>query len=360
MRLVAILCSIFILFSCQNSKDKPKDLVFGKNICQYSKWLRIYEAGNQVKIQIIHPDQSKIFRTFVISKEFVENSTSILIHETDAIAALSATHIGMLSVIDEEKSIRAVSDKELVFNQKVKNQIKSGKTISLGSESQLSIDRIIASKSNTIIYSAFSGEFKDENRLKKIGITCVPDFDWRETHPLGRAEWVLLFGYLTGKQKEAKSIFKEIVKSYNQFKNRGEVESNSKAISGNFIGDYWYAPAGQSFHAKLFKDAGLNYIYRDSKGTGSIPFSQEQIISNSKDVSIWLNPGFSTKKEILNTNPKAKFLPFFVTGKVYCSSAKMNKYWELGAVQPHLILSDIYNIAHPKNGMKLYFYEEVK
>lgn len=361
MRILTVLCFIFILFSCQNSIDTKKINHTPDNVCRYSKWLRIKESEHQVTIQIIHPDENKVFRTFVINDDSVsEKSLKNEISKTNRIAALSATHVGMLSELFAENSISAVSDERLIFNQRVKNQIKSGKTISLGAEEQLSIDKIISSKSNTIIYSAFSGEFKEETRLKKMGITCIPDFDWRETHPLGRAEWILLFGYLTGNQVKAKAVFEQIVSSYNQLKNEVEGPSKTVAISGNFIGDFWYAPAGKSFHAKLFKDAGLNYIYQDSKGTGSLPFSQEKIIADSKEVELWLNPGFSTKKEILNATPKAKFLPFFNHGEIYCISSKMNKYWESSAVKPHLILSDIYNIAHGNKDAKLYFYSEVK
>ena len=361
MRILTVLCLIFMLFSCQNSIDTKKNNQTTDNICRYSKWLRIKESEHQVTIQIIHPDQNKVFRTFVIKDDSVfEKSLKNEISKTNRIAALSATHVGMLSELFAENSISAVSDERLIYNQRVKNQIKSGKTTSLGAEEQLSIDKIIFSKSNTIIYSAFSGEFKEESRLKKMGITCIPNFDWRETHPLGRAEWILLFGYLTGKENEAKRVFTEIVKSYEEIKSRVGGITTVKAISGNFIGDFWYAPTGASFHAQLFKDAGLNYIYKDSKGTGSLPLSQEKIIADSKEVELWLNPGFSTKKEILNATPKAKFLPFFNHGEIYCISSKMNKYWELSAVKPHLILSDIYNIAHGNKDAKLYFYSEVK
>jgi iron complex transport system substrate-binding protein len=339
---------VFILITCScNTEKTKKETHKSNNSCEYSQWLRIEENKDSTIIRVIHPDRKKVVERLAFSIDSIQNSK---------IAAFSSTHLGMLSVLEEQNAIVAVADEKLVYDTKIKNQIKLGKTISVGEEEQLSIERILICKTNYLIYSAFSGEFKYADRLKKMGVRCIPNFDWRETHPLGRAEWILLFGYLTGKQRIAKEIFKEIVQEYRSIQKKVKSNSSQKVISGNLINDFWYAPAGNSFQAQMFKDAGINYIYQKSKGTGSLELSREKIVSSTADVEIWLNPGFASKKSILQANPKAKYLPFFSKAKIYCSAKNLNKFWELGAIQPHLILKDYYYIAHGMNTEKLHFF----
>jgi iron complex transport system substrate-binding protein len=351
MRLLTITI-VFFLYACSSkSVNSEKELSESENNCKYSQWLRIQENEDSTVIQIIHPDRKKIIKRIAFSTNSSHHSK---------IAAFSATHLGMLSVLGEQNSIVAVADEKLVYDPEILNQIKSNKTISTGAEEQLSIERILICKTNYLIYSAFSGEIKEAERLKKMGVKCIPNFDWRETHPLGRAEWILLFGYLTGKQERAKEIFKEIVREYRIIQRKVKARSAQKVISGNFINDYWYAPAGTSFQAKMFKDAGINYIYQKSSGTGSLELSKEKIVSSTADVEIWLNPGFASKKDILQANPKAKYLPFFSKSKIYCTAKNLNKFWELGAIQPHLILRDYYYIANGINLDKLHFFSLVE
>ncbi len=351
MRLLTI-SLVFYLFSCSIQSDNSKqNFKKSKNSCEFSQWLRVEARQDSTIIQIIHPDRKKVIERLAFASNSKQNSK---------IAAFSATHLGMLSVLKEQNSIVAVADEKLVYDSKILNQIKSGKTISIGAEEQLSIERILLCKTNYLIYSAFSGEFKQAERLKKMGVKCIPNFDWRETHPLGRAEWILLFGYLTGKQERAKEIFKEIFREYRSIQKKVKATSSQKVISGNFINDYWYAPAGTSFQAQMFKDAGINYIYQNSEGTGSLELSKEKIVSSTSDVQIWLNPGFATKKDILQANPKSKYLPFFSKAKIYCTANNLNKFWELGSIQPHLILKDYYYIANEINLDQLHFYSPIE
>jgi iron complex transport system substrate-binding protein len=50
------------------------------------------------------------------------------------------------------------------------------------------------------------------------GINCLPISEYLETHPLGRAEWIKVFGELCGKSKEANAVFTSIKNEYNKFK----------------------------------------------------------------------------------------------------------------------------------------------
>ena len=354
---------LLILGACSQNEVKNSQVPSVKNSCKYSKWLQIYELEKSIEIKVLHPDHPEIIYSFSCKKKNANassnNKDNVLIPCLN-IAALSSTHIGMLSVLNSEDAICAVSDSKFVYNPSVKQGLQSGAILSLGASQEISMELLISSGAKTIVHSAFSGDFPHRKELKKMGITCIPNFDWREEDPLGKAEWLLLFGYLTGKEEQAKKLFRELVISYKLTMKKVKKQTKDQLISGNFIRDYWYAPAGESYNAKLFKDAGMNYIYSKTKGTGSYTVSMEKILMDTKDVKIWINPGFSSRVEIIKSNAKAKRLNCFQNGKIYCYSNDLNKFWELSAVQPHLLLADLYSISSIPSPKNLYFYKELK
>ena len=342
--LVVLLVSIV---SCSNESKKHTPTESTQtNLCRHSKYLCIYKVGEGYQIRIQHPEKEDKHFQLTVSVP------------SKHLAVLSATHIGMLSALNQEDKIAAITDIRYVYSPNVKRRFKQKHIVELQNEQTMSVDKLLNSKSEYVIYSAFSGSFSQEKRLEKLGIQCIPDYDWREQSALGRAEWILLFGALTGKLPESIELFKSIEKAYE--KSINSTVHQDQMVSGNVTGDFWYAPAGQSFMAELFRNAGLNYIYDQTKGTGSLAYSMEKIMKDGSGVKIWLNPGFSSKKEILKVNPKAKYMPFYQDSRIFCYTHNANKFWELSTLRPDWLIEDLAKIARGNTPQNLHFYKEVK
>jgi len=355
MKLIFLLC-IFALFACSSENKKT---VEPKSKLAYSPWLSITESEKGVLISITNPDKITEKFDYFIGENGPANATNISVSQ-NGLAVLSSTHVGMLGLLDEINAISAVADKKYIYNKELNDRINNGKVVSLGQETDLSAEMLLNSNSKLVVYSAFSGKLAIDNKLKKLGIITIPNFDWRETHPLGKAQWLLLFGYLTGKQDLAKKEFAAIVKRYNEVKSQSK-KSNVKTLVGNLAGDFWYAPAGGSYNATLLNDAGVNYIFKNSKGTGSLSLTLESVFSNLDSVSLWLNPGFMSKELIVASNPKAVYFPVYFKGEIHCYAYDMNRFWEMSAVQPDLVLSDLQQIIDKFNSnKKLHFYKRVE
>ena len=346
MRFFLVLLLV-ILASCSNQAEQSHQTKSTEeNLCRYSEYLRIFKTNDGYLVHIQHPYRKKQQFQLTIAEP------------ARYLAVLSATHIGMLSSLHEEKRIAAITDIRYVYSPIVKQRFKQNRIIALQNEESMSVDQLLRSKSEYVIYSAFSGSFSQEKRLEKLGIRCIPNFDWREQTAMGRVEWILLFGVLCGKVPEAIQLVKSIEKAYHQ---ATKVTSNQvKMISGNVTGDFWYAPGGQSFLAELFHNSGFNYIYDQTKETGSLAYSMEKIMKDGAQVKIWLNPGFPSKKKILEVNPKAKFMPFYKNSKIFCYTHDSNKFWELSTLRPDWMMEDFAQIATGKTTKNLHFYKEVK
>lgn len=356
---VFYLALLLFTASCSNSPNREA-IVSASNVCKYSKWLTIVESKESVLIQIQNPDDtSKIYRLRMPNFDTNLRSGVYDFEEPiQRIACLSSTHIGMLAELDLRDHIVAVSSLKYIYDP----QLKSSRPIALGEEQGVDIEKVVKSKAKIVVYSAFSSSFSKEKVLNKVGVRCVPNFDWREIHPLGRAEWMLLFGYLTGHQKEAKIKFKEICRNYEQTKVNIDNSKSIRTLSGNITGDFWYAPAGDSYHAQLLRDAGLSYVFSNDLGTGSLAYSFEKILSFSSQIDLWLNPGFKNKKELLLAHPKSRLLPVLGQSSLFCYTHNSNKYWERSACRPDLVLAD-YSELKKGNDMdvnKLVFYKRVE
>ena len=364
---VFYLALLLFTASCSNKPNTPF-LNSENNICQYSEWLRIFESDSLITIEIVNPDLPTYVLVISMPKigqwDKVRSSKEFcflkLVHK---FACLASTHIGMLSVLGLETNVVAVSDIKYVSSPKIKASFNAGKVRSFNNEQAISPESILATGAEIVMYSGFSKEFPSELALKKAGVSCIPNYDWRENHPLGKAEWLLLFGYLTGNGKEAKKKFAQICNHYDENKNKAANQIDSTLMfSGNLMGDFWYVPAGNSFQAQLFKDAGLNYVFLNHEGTGSTSLTFETILNRTSKVGLWLNPGFFSKAAILYSNPKAKFLNVLGNGRVFCYSHDPNKFWELSACRPDLVLSDYIKIKNSssRNMDSLFFYKLVE
>ena len=356
---------LFLCASCnQNSKSNVPKEDLKTTVISHAEHLEIFDEDSIVKIHIKRGNDLTLFKLILSNNALKSIPEGYQFVQTPItqIAALSSTQIGMLDKIGSLNLISAVSNKKYIYNPLLLSKIDNNEVSSLGDEGTIPAESIVRSKSKFVFYSDFGQDFPHSTQLASMGIVCIPNPDWRETHPLGKAEWIKFFGYLTGNKENANSIFQETVSAYNQLLNVTKNTINKPTVtSGNMIGDIWYAPAGKSYNAMMLDHAGAKYIYSNTNGTGSIERTAEQVIGENQKTKFWINPGFKTKREILTNFPKLKHLPMMKDNYIYCYSAQMNKFWELGASEPHHVLEDLIRIFHPDllPAGKMYFYTVV-
>src|SRR5574344_2579301 len=79
------------------------------------------------------------------------------------------------------------------------------------------VEKIIDSKPQALVISPFenSGGY---GKLDDINIPIVEAADYMEPTALGRAEWMIFYGMLYGREKEAENLFKSIDDNYKALK----------------------------------------------------------------------------------------------------------------------------------------------
>lgn len=286
------------------------------------------------------------------------------------IVVTSTTHIPMVELLNEENSIIGFPYSKYISSEKTRTLIDKGNISEIGKESSLNTEILLDLQPELVVGYSVSSADKSLSTIQKAGINVIYNGDWLEETPLGRAEWIKFFGILFDKEKQADSIFNIIEANYLDAKNIAlKAPKRPTILSGAIMSkDIWNLPAGKSFVAQFLKDANLNYLWKNSKGKGSLSLSFESVFEKAKNANFWITPGyFSSKEQLLQSNQIYAEFNAFKNNNIYTPSNKKGKtggviYYELASTRPDLVLKDIIKITNPDllPSYKLTFFEKMK
>jgi iron complex transport system substrate-binding protein len=284
---------------------------------------------------------------------------------------MSTTHVAMISALREGNSIAGMSGTGFIYSEELRSRASDGLIKDVGYEANLNKELILKIMPDlTMIYGVGSESSGYVGKIEELGIRVVYNADYLETDPLGKAEWIKLFGALYCRDQMADSIFRSEVNQYNNLRSFIAEHSSEKprVLLGLPFKDTWFISPGNSFVSKLIADAGGEYLWKDTKSSVSMPFGLENVYMKAVNADYWLNIGtVKTKSEIPAVDPRLTDLPCFRAGRLFNNNNRItdaggNDFWESGTVYPHLLLQDIASILHPDifQENRLVYYRKVK
>lgn len=281
----------------------------------------------------------------------------------------TAPHCQLLTELGCQNAITGVCDKDYINIPDIKSRAQADAKVAhpimdCGSSMQPDIERIIALHPEALLISPFenSGGY---GKLDKLRIPIIETADYMETSPLGRAEWIKLYGLLLGSSK-ADSLFSAIEKEYLQLKaEAAKLPLGLSILTERKTGNVWYVPGGKSTMGILLRDAHARYIFADDTHSGSLSMSPEQIIAKGNQVDVWAFKYFGgnalTKQDLLAEYQGYQALKAFQTGTVYETDTSCEPYFELTSFHPEILLREFIILSHPEAGDKfgkLRFYKK--
>ncbi len=192
-----------------------------------------------------------------------------------------------------------------------------------------------------------------------------------ENHPLGRAEWIVLFSMLTNSQQL--ETFEAIEYEYMRLKTDLLKTTAPKVMINLPYSGTWDVPKQNAYLSILLRDAKTQPVWLENnsyQGTGSAQIGLElgyQLLAKS---DYWINPGMceslnciaATDHRIGNCSPIKNKRVFQCDATMEADGA--NEYWDLGAVHPENILRDFAKIFHSEypefSKHSYYFYRQLK
>jgi iron complex transport system substrate-binding protein len=374
---IAILI-FFVLVSCIHCKKNSisdKEIAESKNQIQYAKGFSIvnYNGYSIVTVKNPWPKATKTYRYILKEKNGIVpdslKQNPIISVPIQTIVVTSTTHIPSLEMLGEEKTLVAFPNLDYISSEKVRNLIEAKKLKEIGNNQSLNTEVLIDLQPNVIIGYGIDNNNPTLDNLQKSGLKVMLNGDWNEETPLGKAEWIKFFGALYGKQKEANEIFSKIATDY-----LATIEIAKKAttkptvLAGDMFEDKWYLPKGSSWGSQLLKEANANYLWAETKGTGSLSLSFETVLGRAQNADVWITSGqFGSLKAMSDSNPHYRQFKTFQQKNVYSFTRKKGKtggvlYYELAPNRPDIVLKDILKIMHPEllPNYELFFFEKIK
>lgn len=371
-----MLITCIFLWSCNNSKQEAEtknDLKFEST--RYARHFRIVNNKNYTLIHIKNPwvDAQNIQYRYAIKHKKTANipkDAELIPAQPEKVAAISTTHIAFLETINELNHLKAVSDKKYIYS-KAFQKLDSIYTIQeVGFDTNLNIERLLQLGVKVVFLYGINNNIEPlRKRLLRANIVPVMIGEYMEQHPLGKAEWIKVFGAIYNKNNEAARYFDSVASAYERLKkSTRSVKKHPTVFTGLPWNETWHTPGGNTYTAKLINDAGGKYIFGKDTTSINYQYDTEIVYERAGNANYWINPGTAyTMKNISGADPRMKLFDAYQNKNIYNNNKRSlqgggSDYMESGVVKPHLILKDLIHIFHsdlfPKH--QLFYYQKVK
>jgi len=354
---LAVFLISFIVGGCQDKIAQKSDLKVLNSI-KYATGFALYAYPDYTKLVIKspYPKASKQFDYYLVKKgqhPNIKNGTIIKI-PLKKVVVTSTTHIPMLTVLREENTLVGFPNLKYISSPSVRQLIAGNKVQELGNSMQINTEILLNLNPDVLIGFSMQGQNKMYSTIEKSGIPVILNGDWLEQTPLGRAEWLKLFGALYDKNTTADSLFNAIVTDYNKSKKIAQKATTKPTVlSGVLYKNVWNLPAGDSFVAQFLKDANTRYYWQNTSGTGSLNLSFETVLNKAQNADFWIAPSnIMSFSQLQEGNPHYTKFKAFKTKNIYTFALTRGAtggviYYEEAPLKPNIVLKDIIKITHP-------------
>ncbi len=265
---------------------------------------------------------------------------------------MSSSYVGFLEAIGADSTVAGVSGLQFLGNRKVN-------AIEAGYDAALNYEAILLTRPDLFLtYSVSSAEPPYLARLRELGIRCATVSEHLESHPLARAEYVKLFGALTGREAAADSVFSAVRDRYLALV---QPSATKKVLINIPYASQWFIPGGDNYMTRLIRDAGGILL-------GAVPGKQESSVIGletayafAQEADVWLHPGWcETREQLRAVHPL--FSEFPVLEKDVWNNTLQrtpgggNRFWETGPVRPDWVLEDLTRIFSGSVTDSLHYY----
>ncbi len=364
MRLM-LLFSLILINGCKSEQSADKNLPTssGDKTIVHARGFNISVLPNGIKMVHVNspwPDSDTGFVYALVPAdvnhaEIPGPVNAIIPVPVERIILTSTTHIPVLEALGLEDKLVGFPETRYISSEKTRKRIDQGLVAELGSNELLNTEVAIELQPELVIGFGIDGQNKAYQALENTGIPVVYNGDWTEPSPLGKAEWIKFFAPFFELESKADSIFSAIETNYLESKSLAKSTRQRPAVlSGALYKDVWYLPAGESWAAGFIEDANAEYLWKETKGTGSLSLSLEAVLDKGAEADYWISPSqFGSYNEMIRANEHYTSFKAFREKRVHTFALTRGStggllYYELGPARPDIVLRDLIRIFHPE------------
>lgn len=367
-----ILSGLLLLSACGGKSSTASGSAQGDTIpLHYSSNLSLIDYEDYIVAQLRNPwDTAKILHTYVLvdkNQPLPQELPQGTLVRTPLSKAIiySSVHCSLLKDFGALNSIGGVCDLKYIKLPEIEEGCRNGTIADVGDGMNPNIEKIIDLHPDAILLSPFenSGGY---GRVEKLNVPIIECADYMETSSLGRAEWMRFYGLLFGKKTEADAMFAAVERNYKDLQELVKPISFAPSVMCDLkTSSTWYTPGGNSTIAKLYSDAGANYIFREDTHSGSLPYPFEVIFEKGQQTDFWLirynQPVDKTYGELEKEFALYTGFRPFKERNIYGCNTNRVPFYEETPFHPDWLLKDLIKIFHPSllEGYELRYYNKL-
>ncbi|OIP81325.1 MAG: hypothetical protein AUK44_10295 [Porphyromonadaceae bacterium CG2_30_38_12] len=362
MRNVFKFCMIFMLFGvgCKPAEKKPisDNKTVRTTKVKYARGFIIEHYDYYTKVTVRNPwDTTQTLETYILvprtnkmyKKLPAGQVVKVPVKRVGLCTSIFAGQYALLGTLDK---VVAVSEPQYFDIPEIQARIKNNTIIDLGITATLNTEKVLTSKLDILVISPF--ELSVNDRFASNGICVVKDASYMENSPLGRTEWIKFEAAFLNKSDKADSLFAAVEKRYiSRCKLIPKTAKRPTVFDDKKFGNSWYIAGAKSYIGQFYKDAGARYIFDDLNISGSVSLSFEKVYQRAVNADFWLFNYNNVQSDMTLDELKrdyelyAKFAAY-KNKKVYAVNSRKTPYYEKGALEPDVVLSDMIAIFHPE------------
>lgn len=288
-----------------------------------------YKGGYKKFTVAYHDD--KEFLIVPEGKKVPENLEGNVVVLQQPIDKITMNSTGMVSLIDAIGGLDHIAtvgtEAKGWYLENVVNKLESGDIKYSGNYKEPDFEMLTAEGIQLEVDTTMAAGNPDIlAKYDELGIPYFIESSSKEGSPLGRVEWVKLFGALMGLEDEAKSYFDEQVKKVEAVTSADKTDKTVAMFYISSGSDKVYARNGGDYMAAMIGMAGGNYIMADvePEKTGNSATTFEDVYSRCVDADYVFYVNFALKYESLDDmvayNPLFGDFKAVKEGNVYVTS----------------------------------------
>lgn len=355
----AMLSGVALCACNRGASFSYEDVATADTLTHHARYLTIVDCGGgTVRVDIADPwnDGKFLARYALVARDSVvpsdlDSDIKVIRTPVERAAVFSSVHTEAINELGALETVAAIADSPyFAKDDTITKLLAADKIADLGSQASPSIELMAAKGIDVVLRSPQQGMPGLKLPENIVSVECA---DYMETSPIGRAEWLLLLGELTGKREAATGIFEDVIDNYSSLvlKVSGASTPRPKLLAETEYSGVWYVAQGGSYMARMYADAGADWPWADSKGSGSLSLSLEEVAKEALDADIWLvrSYGYETTSSTLKAlNPRYSNFEALKKGNIYSCNTEERNIFNICAFHPDVVLAEYIAIFHPE------------
>lgn len=339
---------------------------------RYATHLTISEKPNYTEVTVRNPwDTLKTLRRYLLVPRdslLPADLPQGTVVRTPVRKALvySSVHTGLITELGAIQAIAGVCSPEYITDPEVKKRIASNQVAVCGMSENPDMEKIIGLHPDLILLSPYENN-DNYSKIEQLGIPVFECADYMELSPLGRAEWVRLYGLLFGVRENSEKMFAQTEKEYNRLRQlAARSGSRPVVLLDTRYGQTWHVPTANSTMGRLIEDAAGKNPFSGFKQYGSVPLSPEKVLATAHDADIWLvryyQDSDKTLAQLAADDPIYSRFKAFKSGNVYGCNTRYVDLYEQTPFHPERLLRDMVCLLHPSlaDTLKVEYYKKMQ